>query len=66
MDPMLRTVRDAPDCPMARVNYPALRTVKSVQTFGGPTAVGSIRDFVSVRRGATEQARRSASGEIIA
>ena len=32
MDPMLRTVRDAPDCPMAGVNYPALRTVKSVQT----------------------------------
>ena len=37
---MLRTVRDAPDCPKARVNYPALRTVKSVQTFGGPVFVG--------------------------
>ena len=46
---MLRTVRGAPDCPMARVNYPALRTVKSVQTLGGPAAVGSIRAFLSVR-----------------
>ena len=65
IDPMLRTVKDAPECPKARVNYPALRTVKSVQTFGGPTVVGSIREFRSVRREATEQARRSASGEII-
>ena len=47
---MLRTVRDAPDCPKARVNYPALTTVKSVRTFGGPTVVGSIRDFLSVTR----------------
>ena len=48
IDPMLRTVKDAPDCPKAGVNYPALRTVKSVQTLGGPTVVGSIRDFLSV------------------
>jgi hypothetical protein len=54
---MLRTVRDAPDCPMARVNYPAHRTVKSVQTFGGPTVVGSIRVFLSVTDGRLEQAR---------
>ena len=65
IDPMLRTVRDVPDCPKAGVSYPALRTVKSVKTFGGPTVVGSLRDFVSVRREATEQARLSASGEII-
>ena len=45
IDPMLRTVKDAPDCPKAGVNYPALRTVKSVQTFGGPAVVGSIRDY---------------------
>ena len=54
---MRRTVKDAPECPKARVNYPALRTVKSVQTFGGPAVVGSRRVFVSVRREATEQAR---------
>ena len=48
---MLRAVKDAPDCPKARVNYPALRAVKSVQTFGGPTVVGSIRDFLSVPDG---------------
>ena len=57
IDPMLRTVKDAPDCPTARVNYPALRTVKSVQTFGGPAVVRSIRDLLSVRREATEQSR---------
>ena len=51
IDPMLRTVRDAPDCPKAGVNYPALRTVKSVQTFGGPVVVGSIRDLLSVTDG---------------
>ena len=45
MDPMLRTVRDAPDCPMAGVNYPALRTVKSVQTFGGPAFLGEHKGF---------------------
>ena len=44
IDPMLRTVKDAPDCPTAGVNFLALRTVKSVQTFGGPVVVGSIRD----------------------
>ena len=48
---MLRTVRDAPDCPKAGVNYPALRTVKSVQTFGGPVVVGSIRDVLSAADG---------------
>ena len=48
IDPMIRTVKDAPDCPTAGVNYPALRTVKSVQTFGGPAVVGRIRDFLSV------------------
>ena len=51
IDPMRRTVKDAPDCPTAGVNYPGLRTVKSVQTFGGPTVVGSIRDFLSVTDG---------------
>ena len=56
IDPVLRTVKDAPDCSTAGVNYPALRTVKSAQTFGGPTVVGSIRNFLSVRREATEQA----------
>ena len=45
---MLRTVRDAPHCPKAGVDYPVLRTVKSVQTFGGPAVVGSIRVFLSV------------------
>ena len=48
---MLKTVKDAPDCPKAGVNYPALRTVKSVQTFGGPAVVGSIRDLLSVTDG---------------
>ena len=47
---MLRTVRDAPDCPKAGVNYLALRTVKSAQTFGGPVVVGSIRALLSVTR----------------
>ena len=51
IDPMLRRFKDAPDCPKAGVNYPALRTVKSVQTFGGPSVVGSIRDFLSVTDG---------------
>ena len=49
IDPMLRTVRHAPDCPNAGVNYLALRTVKSVQTLGGPV-VGSIRVVLSVTR----------------
>ncbi len=57
IDPVLRTLKDAPDCPTAGVNYLALRTVKSVQPFGGPAVVGSIRDFLSARLEATEQSR---------
>ncbi len=48
-DPMLRTVRGVPDCPTAGVNYLALRTVKSIHAFGGPTVVWGIRDFIAVR-----------------
>ena len=39
-----------------------------MQTVGGPTVVGRIREFLSVRREATEQARHvrvRASGEMI-
>ena len=61
---MLRTVRDAPDCPMARVNYPALRTFKSVQTFGGPALVGSIRVVLSVRREARASKTRVSENEL--
>ena len=61
IDPMLRTVRDAPDCPKAGVNYPDLRTVKSAQTFCGPAVVGSIRDFPSVTDGRLQS--RQGTGE---
>ena len=63
IDPMLRTFKDAPDCPTAGVNYPALRTVKSVQTFGGPAVVGSIREFLSVRREARASNTRAVESE---
>jgi hypothetical protein len=70
MDPMLTTVRDAPDCPMAGVNYPALKTVKSVQTFVGPAFfLGGIIRFFFPSDGRVEQARDvllRASGDIIA
>ena len=46
IDPMLRTVKDAPDCPTAAEDYPVFATVKSVQTFGGPAVVGSIRELL--------------------
>ena len=56
---MLRTFKGAPDCPTAGVNYPALRTVKSVQTFGGPAVVGSIRALLFRHR---REARASKTG----
>ena len=42
---MLTPIRDIPDCPKAWVNYPALRTVKSTHTFGGPDIVVALSVF---------------------
>ena len=44
---MLTPIRDIPDWRKAWVNYPALRTVKSTHTFGGPDIVVALSVFNS-------------------